>query len=152
MTDGTVASSEKHQRIPSVPSRSRENGFPFVARAGPRSPARGLRARAPPQSEGARATSTYATRQRLRTPEKGGLREGRSHGGAPRSGRGPNGERGPHRLSWGRRRRQALTSAGGALPALRHPAGAQSLGKRAAGLAGGHLTPSPPRTVRAVAP
>lgn len=109
-------------------SRSRENGFPFVARASPRSPARGPGARAPPQSEGARAASTYATQQRLRTPEKAGLREGRSHGGAPRSGRGPNGEQGPHRLSWGRRRRQALTSAGGAPPALRHQAGAQSLG------------------------
>ena len=105
-------------------------------------------------SEQGRAVRARARRLRLRHtaappgPREGGagagLREGRSHGGAPRPGRGPNGERGPHRLSWGRRRRQALTSAGGALPALRHSAGAQSLGGWRWGCLGGWPPDSQP--------
>lgn len=68
--------------------------------------------------------------------------------GAPRLGRGPGGERGTHRLSWGRRRRQALASAGGALPALRQLTCSQNLGSWQLWWLRGRLPHGPPRPAR----
>lgn len=154
-----------------VPSRSRVNVFfllggrrPGAFRAGARSPALGPWARARPQPEGPRAGARARARPpflRRRTaaplgPGLGsagaGLWEGAGRGGAPRPGRGPGGESTPHRLSWERRRRQALTSAGGALPTLRHPAGAQSPGGWRLAWRCGRLALSALRTVPASAP